>query len=126
MIRKTESVDYEFKQTDVDSFELLVTAQPKGSTMTMVINQAHKAWKMKTGGRLQEGRVEELLNKHILPSQYNNLVCTMFKPILKLVYAELGKDGVAVLREQVKEVKYYKKENIWFLDVSFTGTMHKD
>lgn len=126
MFRKIQSADYEFQVIGIDDFELKVIFKPLGSTMAMVINQAYKAVKLKTGKRAPTGKIEELLDKQILPKQYNNLIHTMIKPVLKDIYKQINNDGFIIIREQAEQVLYFKKENQWFIEIILKGIYHKN
>jgi len=126
MTKRVQSTDYEFKAVGVDEFELCLTFKPEGQVLALLISQAHKAIKQKTGERVQEGKLEELLDKHVLPSQYNRLIHTFVKPILKTIYSEVGKDGIIIIREEPQKVMFYKKEGQWHIEILFNGTYHEN
>jgi hypothetical protein len=126
-MKKSNSVaDYEFKVVGVDDFELTIIFKPEGTILALLMKQAHKALKQKTGVMPQSHQLEELLDKHILPSQYNRLVHGFVRPVLKQVYNEVVKDGVKVLRENPERVLFYKKKDQWFVEIQFKGTHHKN
>lgn len=118
--------DYDFKQTSFDEFELVCTMEPSPGMMTVVLSQAHKALRAKGHRVPKQGELSELFDKHVLPEQYNLLVHTSCKPLLKLIYQDLSIDGLVILREEVTKVLYHKQENKWFLTIHFKGLFNKN
>ena len=126
MSKLQEASDYEFKAVGVDEFELSITFKPRGHVLPLLMRQAHKAIKQKTGEPVQEGKLEGLLDKHVLPEVYNRLVHTFVKPILKDIYLDVGKDGIVIIREEPQKVLFYKKDNQWIIEIYFKGTHHRN
>lgn len=118
---------YEFKETDLDSFELVITCEPSGRVMQTMVRQAQKALRAKTGQFPQEGKIEELLDSYVFPEQYLRYIYTVSKPLVKQVFADIEKDGVVVIiRDEPKKITYFKNlEGKWLIQIEVTGTHHK-
>lgn len=116
---------YEFKCVDLDTFELVVNCEVVGKIMKVIINQAQKTLRAKTGQFPRQGHIEELLDKHRLPSNYHRLVHTTIKPILNEIYAEVLKDGIEILRDDTEKASYYSHNGVWNIELTIRGTYHK-
>jgi len=124
--KETPLADYVFKAIGIDEFELGLTFEAKGHILALLMRQAHKAIKQKVGVMPKEHELEGLLDKHILPLEYNRLVHTFLKPVLKTIYDDVKKDKVIVLNDTPTRVMFYKKDAKWFIDILIIGTYHKN
>lgn len=119
----SDKIDYDFKATSADDFEILLTMEYSNMLMELLFNKAAKKLK-------QTKNIDVVKNKEVdnfaVPTEYlrllNNVCAKPMRDISKQVLA----DGIIISSWWAHKAIYKRKDkNTWYVEIKLVG-MYRD
>lgn len=111
--------DYDFRAVNPVSYELELCFVSRGRMFDMILKASLRRLRRR-GVVVSEGKVKEV-SRIDIPGQYLNFVGMAAKGLAGQVFLEVGKDGVKVLSDKVRDCFFVHVGKNWVVHVVYVG-----
>lgn len=106
--------DYHFETLDVTDYKLLIDAPLNNRAIKLLYIKLKKINKLSSIERIK------------IPDKAYNYVMVCINQVIKNIETQINKDNVRLLTRNVESAYFYKKDDIWILQVIITGNYIQD
>lgn len=115
----TKKLDYYFKATTPDNFEIGLDMSVEGKLMLMVFNKAKR--KLARTKNLRVKGDPDSIQEFKAPQQYINVINTNIRPIISRISKEVASDGIVIMSWRTTDAKFIKDNDKWNIHVDIGG-----